>query len=148
MRADFHVIGLPIPQGSQVYSTTKDGRAFGRYANAQHLMAWREQVAQAAWRHTNGEQFTGPVHLKLLFYFDRPKSHYNSKELLKPTAPQCITKKPDIDKISRAVLDALESAVLMDGDETVVGLYASKHWADDHPQGCHIIIETIEGLTT
>lgn len=143
MRADFHVIGLPVPQGSQVYSTTKDGRAFGRYANAQHLMAWREQVAQAAWRHTNGEQFQGPVEVKIRFYFDRPKSHYTSKGLLKDSAAQYITKKPDIDKISRAVLDALESAVLMDGDETVVQLNAGKEWADDHPQGCHIIITSV-----
>lgn len=143
MRTEFVVLGIPIPQGSQVYSTTKDGRAYGRYANQQHLMAWRESVAQAAWRNTNGEQFTGPVQVKVLFYFERPKTHYTSKGLLKPAAPAYITKKPDIDKISRAVLDALESAILMHGDETVVGLYASKHWADDHPQGCHIIVENV-----
>lgn len=143
MKAEFVVLGIPIPQGSQVYSTTKDGRAYGRYANQTHLMRWRESVAQAAWRATNGEQFHGAVQVKMLFYFDRPKSHYTSKGLLKPGVPTFVTKKPDIDKVARAINDALESAILMDGDETICGLIAHKYWADDHPQGVRIIVETL-----
>lgn len=144
MRAEFHTLGLPIPQGSQVYSTTNTGRAYGRYANHKELMRWRESVAQAAWRATNGEQFQGAVEVKILFYFDRPKTHYTAKGLLKESAPRFIVKKPDIDKIARACLDALESAILMEGDETVAHLSASKHWADDHPQGIHIIVQSLE----
>ena len=143
MKADFRVLGIPIPQGSQVYATTKDGRAFGRYANQQHLMRWRESVAQAAWRCNNGEQFRGPVAVKMHFYLDRPKSHYTSKGLLKENAPRYVTKKPDVDKLARAIGDALESAILIDGDETIVGMTAYKHWADDHSQGVHVIVETL-----
>lgn len=143
MRAEFHVLGIPIPQGSQVYSTTKNGRAYGRYVNHQHLMAWRESVAQAAWRNTSGEQFQGPVEVKILAYFDRPKAHYTSKDLLKPTAARYVTKKPDLDKVARAINDALEASVLMEGDETIVHLSISKHWADDHPQGVHIIVTSV-----
>lgn len=143
MRSDFVVLGIPIPQGSQVYGTTKDGRAYGRYANQQHLMRWRESVAQAAWRSTNGEQFHGAVAVKMLFYFARPKSHYTSKGLLKPGVPMFVTKKPDIDKLARGINDALESAILMDGDETICSMTAHKYWADDHPQGVRVIVENL-----
>ena len=143
MKTEFVVMGIPIPQGSQVYNTTKDGRAYGRYANQQHLMRWRESVAQAAWRSTNGEQVHGAVEVRMLFYFDRPKSHYTTKGLLKPNVPKFVTKKPDLDKVVRAIGDSLESSILMDGDESICSLIAHKYWADDHPQGVRVIVTNL-----
>jgi len=59
-----------------------------------------------------------------VFQFVRPKSHYTAKGALRDAAPRHVGK-PDIDKLCRAVLDALTGIAYAD-DSQVVALDASK----------------------
>jgi Holliday junction resolvase RusA-like endonuclease len=134
------VIGKPVPQGSK--------RVFnGRLVDVKHkdLRAWRDLVGQLAAASTP-KFFTGPVYVALDFYLARPKGHYGSgknSEMLKPSAPSVPNTKPDIDKLARAVLDALTGAVIRD-DSQVVVLVARKHYASlDHPPGVTVSLEEV-----
>lgn len=142
MRIEFHAVGVPIPQGSQTYGVAKTGRAFGRYQNAARLNAWRKQLAEAAWLATNGAQLTGPLEVRAMFYFERPRSHYRSNGETRADAIAFVTKRPDVDKLIRSVGDALTESIIED-DAQIVHWIAGKYWADDHPQGAHITVTTI-----
>lgn len=67
-----------------------------------------------------------PVGIAIAFVFVRPKSHYTSKGELRAGAPSH-PGKPDIDKLCRAVLDAL-TGILYHDDAQVVSLSASKRY--------------------
>jgi crossover junction endodeoxyribonuclease RusA len=66
--------------------------------------------------------FAGAVAIDLCFVLPRPKS------TPKRQTPPAI-KRPDLDKVTRAVLDAITGVVLLD-DAQVVDLRASKRLAD------------------
>lgn len=67
-----------------------------------------------------------PVGIGIAFVFVRPKSHYTSKGELRAGAPS-FPGKPDVDKLCRAVLDAL-TGILYHDDAQVVSLSASKRY--------------------
>ena len=119
------VPGKPAPQGSK--------RHVGRgilIESSKELGPWRERVALAAHSHAPGLS-TGPVGLTLKFVMPRPKS---APKLSTPPA----TKRPDLDKLIRAILDALTGVWFAD-DSTVTAVYASKRIADlDEAPGVHI----------
>lgn len=48
-----------------------------------------------------------PLRVDFHFYFMRPKAHYNSKGVLKPTAPLWHTSKKDIDNCMKFCMDAM-----------------------------------------
>jgi Holliday junction resolvase RusA-like endonuclease len=55
------------------------------------------------------------VKLAVTFSFPRPKSHYRSDGVtLKPSAPYYKTSAPDLDKLQRAIGDALTGTVFRD----------------------------------
>jgi crossover junction endodeoxyribonuclease RusA len=94
------------------------------------------------------EPFFEPVLIALTFKLHRPLSHYGSGKnarLVKPSAPKHPAKVPDIDKLTRAVLDALTSIVWVD-DSQVVRLTASKVYVDRwQEEGVHLDVSTYEG---
>lgn len=73
----------------------------------------------------------GPFSIYVLFHFVRPKSHFTGKGKLKASAPLYPTGRNvgDIEKLLRAVHDAL-SEVLFTDDSQVVDCYASKLYAE------------------
>ena len=93
----------------------------------QRLRPWRSHITDAALQ-TNYPLTTAPVSIAITFRFLRPKSHFN-KSGLSPKAPPHLTSKHkgDIDKLSRAVLDALTGSLLHD-DSQVVQLSAHKRY--------------------
>lgn len=92
------------------------------------LRPWRSHISDAALS-TNLPLTTEPVSISIVFRFLRPRSHFN-KSGLSAKAPQHLTSKQkgDIDKLSRAVLDALTGTLLHD-DSQVVQLSAHKRYA-------------------
>lgn len=115
----FTVRGTPVPQGS-IRSLGK-GRP-SVHANAAALLPWRGHVQIEAERALGGRApLEGPVEVSLAFYVARPRSA--PKRIIWPT------KRPDIDKTSRAVLDALTAAGVWLDDSQVVSLHASKAFA-------------------
>jgi len=140
------VFGTPIAQGSKRLVTAKSGRPV-LIESAKGLGPWRAMIKQEAGRRMHEwklETTRAPVQVSLYFYFQRPQSHYgtgrNAHQLL-PSAPSQPAVQPDIDKIARAVLDALTGTVFAD-DKQVVSLVCRKHYADAHMPG--VTVEVLE----
>lgn len=137
--------GDPVPQGSTKAFAVK-GRAFVTQSNAGPLGRYRNDIRQQ-WavsplrEQTEGAlpvpDFEGPVRLDIAFGFRRPKSHYNAKgnlkgEMYANPAPTHYTSKPDLDKLIRAVGDALTGFAYED-DQQVVTVKATKVYAEQEP---------------
>lgn len=119
---EFVVPGIPAPQGSK--------RAFvrgGRVAlveSCARVKPYRALVGLAASQSRIGAPTGQPVEITIAFAFVRPKSHYTSKGAIRTGAPSH-PGKPDIDKLCRAVLDAL-TGILYHDDAQVIRLSATK----------------------
>ena len=102
--------------------------------NQQSLRDWRNLV-QFSLQSPEGppQMLHGPVLVTLGFYLARPKAHFGvgrNAGKLKPSAPEMPIGKPDLDKLVRAVFDALTGMVFRD-DSQVAVLVATKQYADD-----------------
>jgi len=126
----FEVIGEPAPQGSKTIATSKSGGAWVRDDN-RALEPWRNAVAAAAAEAMDGQQpLAGPLELEVIFVFARPKAHYRTGKRageLKPSAPHYCSRRPDVDKLVRAIGDAITGHVVVD-DAAIVRLRAEKHY--------------------
>jgi Holliday junction resolvase RusA-like endonuclease len=87
----------------------------------------------------------GPLRMNIEFYFARPKCHYRtgkySKEL-KATAPHIHTNMPDIDNLSKFILDAM-NAVFYEDDRQVVELNSHKEYLNDQSNKVGYCIVTV-----
>lgn len=121
--------GVPVPQGS----LRAGGRGQLFYSNAAYLKPYRTAVASAV-REAAGdshEQWTGPVTVRVLFLFERPKSHVlKSGALRKGQPPEKLTP-PDLDKLTRSVLDAITQSGVYADDAQVTVLEAAKDYGPE-----------------
>lgn len=125
------VLGRPAPQGSKRYL----GRGVVVESAAKTLAPWRADIREAVLA-TWGQRppLAGPLHVELDFVLPRPAS------APKRSTPPAV-RRPDLDKLVRAVLDALGSAGVWRDDSQVVELHATKRLAGlDEPTGCRIRI--------
>jgi len=134
MMLSFYVPGKPQSQGSKVKTR------WGMREDNKELGPWRERVALAAYaalpedRDDDELGITGPVTVGLEFVLYRPGNTAKTK----PTPPAI--KKPDIDKLVRAILDALTGVVWHD-DAQVTTLLVRKRIAEiGEPMGVRIHI--------
>jgi crossover junction endodeoxyribonuclease RusA len=126
----FEAAGVPITQGSM--------RSLGKgrpmiHENQTELEAWRHTIG---WTARAARQpwwvMSGAKELTVVFYLPKPKSY--PKRVTYPT------KKHDIDKLARAVLDALKG-ILYDDDGQVTDLTARKRFGE--PRAL-ITVESLE----
>jgi len=98
------------------------------------LKPWQAQVATVAKiAQVEFLEKGVPVIVDMLFYFERPKSHFGTGRnagILKKKAPEYHTQKPDKDKLGRAVHDALTGIAYHD-DSQVIGGKVFKYWTDE-----------------
>ncbi|MBQ1296107.1 MAG: RusA family crossover junction endodeoxyribonuclease, partial [Clostridiales bacterium] len=107
---------------------------------------WRERIRMALIEkypeQLDGTQTDGgyfkqyvPVVLEVTFYLAKPKSN----KLKEPS-----NKKADLDKLVRAVNDALSGLVFYD-DSQVVEINASKEWVtEEHPEGLFLRVKEFQ----
>jgi Holliday junction resolvase RusA-like endonuclease len=114
------VEGTPIPQGSKTaYVVGK--RAVIVDANKDALKPWRDRIRAAAEVHFRGPRLEDVAVVVIAeFRMPRPKS-------VKRIYPHV---KPDVDKLLRAVLDALTDAGVWKDDGQVVSATPSKVYSD------------------
>lgn len=128
------VDGLPVPQGSKTgFVVGKDKpRAVVVDVKRKQLVEWRDRVADMV----RGERFGPhvPVRVDLVFYLPRGKT-------VKRKFP---TTKPDVDKLTRAIFDALAQAWVVADDSQIVTGTQSKRYADDRPVGVAIRVKEVE----
>lgn len=91
---------------------------------------WRADVKAMAFDAMEGRPIQyGDISATLTFFFPRPKSHVRPNGKLAKGAPAEMRRKPDIDKLQRAVFDALTGVVWKD-DCQVYQVIAHKQWSD------------------
>lgn len=140
MQVSFFVPGIPVAKGSaKAFYNRKVGRAFVVQDNSARQKPWVSLVSLKA-EEMGVKLADGPVAVTLNFRMPRPKSHFG-KSGLKQTAPVLHCSKPDIDKITRAVLDAL-TAIAWKDDSQVALLTVMKRY-DDEP-GVQITLEAAQ----
>jgi crossover junction endodeoxyribonuclease RusA len=149
MTIEFHVVGDPIPQGS-MRAFVRGGKPRTVAGNQGALERWRGDIRSAVRDKAPAVPFAGPVEMTLGFRFARPKGHYLPANGRRPMpelrldAPAFVAGQPDLDKLCRAVLDALTGIVYVD-DALVVDLVAVKRYANgggDVP-GVSVAIEEV-----
>lgn len=135
------VIGLPAPKGSKkafLHKTT--GRPVVVESAGRALRSWEEAIAQAARDHLARQPappMTGPLAMTIGFRFPTVKSD--------PYRYWHATK-PDIDKLERAVCDALKVGGLISDDCVISKLSGAKRYIiGDENTGCTIDIENLAG---
>lgn len=117
----FVVLGVPATKGSTVSFIGAHGRVVTT-ADCKGLAAWTQAVGWAArFAHVPHVPKGTPVSVTVVFQFTRPKAH--------PLRPHPVVK-PDLDKLARALLDAL-TGVAYDDDAQVVRLCLDKVYGDD-----------------
>lgn len=122
--------GPGAPKGSLV--CCRDRRHTLREDN-KRTKPYREKIA--GWAKRLITETAGPYQplgVEITFTLDRPKSHYGTgrnRHVLKHSAPTHPTAKPDVDKLERTVLDALQDAKVLRDDSLVVDLTARKRYA-------------------
>ena len=125
--------GVPIPQGSKSVDR-RNGYTFDANKN---LRPWRKHVATTALAGAAAaglDTMDGPLGATLHFYLSRPKGHYRTgrfSHLLRDDAPRWPAVKPDIDKLERAIFDALTTAEVWADDARVVHSDTWKRYADN-----------------
>ena len=137
-RIAFEAYGEPVAQGS-LRAFVRDGRAVVTYGpRALALGVWRGIVGAAALEAMGErEPLPGPVVVSVALTFCRPATHHGAHGVL-PRYRDRIPG-PDIDKLCRAVLDALTGIVYLD-DRQVRDLIGSKAYGER--AGVVIVVET------
>ena len=139
-----HIAGTPKAQ-PRVRATIR-GRHAGVYTPAT-ANEWKQEI-KLSLRQYAGKVIEGNFTVDLRFYFKRPKSHYftakGKKNLIKDSAPKKHTKKPDVDNLAKAVLDALTDMKFWKDDSQVTKLTIQKHWADLIAEGMSITAKVEE----
>jgi Holliday junction resolvase RusA-like endonuclease len=131
------VAGDPRPQGSK--------KAFNR---GKHIVLVEANKDLPAWRETmkrmfelkmleRDNPFITAISVSIQFWLRRPKS----------VTRQYATGTYDIDKLTRAVLDSLQSANVIVNDNLVVDLNVRKTYADDHESGMQVTIIPFDNET-
>lgn len=123
---EFFAYGHPRPQGSKRLVRLRNGRT-AMIDASKGLKEWRNAVTREARKHCILQQ-DNDIYLRLLFLFSRPKSHFN-KRGLKPNVP-LRPRNVDIDKLARAVCDALTGVAYHD-DRQVCVLLAERQYIDE-----------------
>ena len=123
------VRGYPVPKGSKRAFVTKNLQAVIVDQRHKELRAWESAVKLVCNAQWEGPPLEGPVQVELNFALLKPKSA--PKNRLYPD------KRPDLDKLVRAVLDGLKGVCYRD-DGQVVELNATKEF-DEEP-GVSIIV--------
>jgi Holliday junction resolvase RusA-like endonuclease len=134
---EFFVGGEPVPQGStKSFYIKKLNRVVTTHGN-KNTNRWRERIAHEA-------QCTDEARICTFFSDDRRQgydvqlSFVFTKPKSTPKKYKLNTKRPDLDKLIRAVLDGITDVLIPD-DALVVSITASKCYGDcNQPPGLKI----------
>lgn len=130
------------PKGQPRARATRRGNHAGVY-DPGTADAWKSCV-RSDWKAQPQEPWTGPIYVRLTFFFPRPNGHFRTGKnasILRDNAPNWHAAKPDADNAAKAVLDALTNAGAWADDAQVARLVVEKRWG---LPGCRIEISELE----
>lgn len=134
----FTIRGRAVPQGSKKAFVNKHtGRAVITEQHGTRHKDWRRNVTLMAQNApTRPEQpLEGPVAVYVDLRFSRPKNHYHHRKsgsVLRDDAPEYVATKAvgDIDKLERAIYDALTDAGWVRDDSQIASNRTIKRWTE------------------
>jgi Holliday junction resolvase RusA-like endonuclease len=124
---DLFVPGTPAPQGSKAFKGMRAGKPI-LVEQSTRVGPWRELLTAQLRVHgarQHHQQLDGPVHVALVFQLVRGKTVKREH----PTTP------PDLDKLTRAVLDSCTAAGVWRDDSQVCSLHVRKLYATGTTRG-------------
>ena len=134
---DFFVPGKPEPGGSKSgFYSPKLKRVLISDSNKK-AKPWKACVSQAA-SEVVTQMLEGPLKVRFDFVLTRPKGHYGSGKkanILKSSAPQFPTVRPDALKLSRLIEDSLTGIVWRDDSQIVTELLTKRYGGQ---AGCRV----------
>lgn len=137
----FFAAGTPATKGS-ARAFVVNGRAIVTNAAGAKAKSWAAIVTDAA-RAAGGAVVDGSMRVALVFYLQRPKSHYRANGQIKPGAPTHAATKPDGDKLERCTWDAL-TGVLFTDDARIVSWSGEKRYSNDGRTGVLVTVEQLD----
>lgn len=147
---DVFVPGVPAAQGSKRYLGVGSKGKVRMAEMSKRVEPWRADIRAAIEQEPVTATFDaiGPMAVDLYFTLPRPKSHHRTggnAHLLRDDVPAYPAGRPDLDKLVRAVLDAVGSTGrVWNDDAQVVHVNAWKHYATpDEPIGVQIAVRSL-----
>ena len=141
---EFWAVGLPKPKGN-LRASVRFGTHAVLYEATKDLKPWLRAVRGAAiGAMGDGAPTRGSCCVEMAFEFERPKSHYTTTGKLSALGrrtPRPRGRSGDIDKLERAVLDALQPskptdllkqqpAIVFENDQQVDEVHKTCAWGD------------------
>jgi len=114
-RALYNKAGKPIMKNGRVLTSTRDSN--------KRLASFRQDVAVSAMAELDKvgvDSFSGPLAMGVVIVRKRPKGHFGTgrnSQILKPSAPEWPTTRPDELKSVRAVEDAMTGVIYADDSQ-------------------------------
>jgi Holliday junction resolvase RusA-like endonuclease len=130
MKTVYHLFVNGVPKAQPRPRMTASGHVY----NPSSADAWKEQV-KASFYSCRRPTITAPVRLRVSFFLPRPKGMKTAGEYAVPHG-----KKPDVDNLLKAVMDAMTDAGVWKDDALVYATEVSK-WYANRKTGAQIIIE-------
>jgi len=117
----FRAFGVPKTQGSmRAIIARGTGRAIAVHDQGPELRSWRTLVADAA-RQAHRGMLDGPLGMTMVFHLPMPTSRPDVLRTPKQRWQWLVPwRRPDLDKLERAVLDSLTGVLFHDDAQIVV----------------------------
>jgi Holliday junction resolvase RusA-like endonuclease len=142
------LLGPPVTKGSKrVFTNRRTGQPLLVEVNAGNLRTWQDALRKSM---RQGEPagwvpLDCAISMTIAVVLTRPKGHFRKNGELSKAGRESIgpTRKPDIDKITRAVFDS-GTGIWYRDDAQVIRLNVEKHWADNAPEGVTVFAEELK----
>ena len=131
MEMPYHIFVNGLPKAQPRPRMARNGHVY----NPHSADVWKEEI-KACFRPVLGEPITGPVSLNVLFYLPAPKAMKIADGQYIPHA-----KKPDLDNLLKAVMDAMSDVGVWNDDAQVSVTKAGK-WYTGGKTGAGIVVQT------
>lgn len=144
---EFFVPGISRTAGSKSAFKDKWGKVHLTHAG-KYTKGWMDSVKWFALKEYGERRIllTCPVKLTLRYFMVRSKGHFGTGRnagRLKDSAPAYHTKKPDLDKLNRAISDALTGIVWKDDSQVVKQDIEKVYCGPEDKPGVFIKIESL-----
>jgi Holliday junction resolvase RusA-like endonuclease len=129
-RVEFFLPGAPLPAPRPRFRVirAKSGASFvSTYYDKKYATFLKDAPVEIGKLIDRDTLFTGPVHLRVTFHIERPKSTKRS------------TPRYDIDNYLKSIMDAMTHAIVWHDDDQVWSVQAMKVFAPGEP-GTHVVV--------
>lgn len=133
MKVVYHLFVNGVPKAQPRPRLAASGHVY----NPPSADAWKACVI-SAFLVRKYRTITGPVRLRVRFFLPRPTGMKTAGEHDVPHE-----KKPDVDNLLKAVMDAMTEARVWKDDALVYAIEVEKWYAHEKKTGAQIIVETV-----